>query len=145
MDSYQEQNAMTIPGSAAQTTIQQLINPDQERSMKFMDRITQLSRENNREIRKPPRVGRKDLDLYQLYLAVQKRGGYTHVMQWKELAVDLKLPPSVTNAGYTLRTKYESFILPFEQTLLKEFPVGEIQRPQENWIQSHSECRRQQM
>jgi hypothetical protein len=72
----------------------------------------------NREVRKVPRVGRKELDLYRLYESVQKRGGFNAVTQWKDLALDLDLPGSVTNAGYTLRTKYESFILPFEKILL---------------------------
>lgn len=42
------------------------------------------------------------------------------------MAQELDLPPSVTNAGYILRTKYESFIWPFEQTLFAEFPVESI-------------------
>lgn len=57
----------------------------------------------------------------------------------------------MTNAGYILRTKYESFIWPFEQTLFAEFPVENIpqdsrqmmQGPNSNWIQSTAESQRQ--
>eukprot|EP00703_Trepomonas_sp_PC1_P003253 JAP93353.1 ARID1 AT-rich interaction domain protein [Trepomonas sp. PC1] len=102
----------------------------------FQQRVSELTRSMNREVRKLPRVGRRELDLYKLYEAVQKRGGYASVTQWKDLALELDLPSSVTNAGYTLRTKYESFIMPFEQVLLKEFPV---QSRKQNWIQTSDE------
>ncbi|CAL5983388.1 ARID1_AT-rich interaction domain protein [Hexamita inflata] len=69
------------------------------------------------------RVGGKDLDLYHLYQLVQSAGGYLQISSWKALAAHLNLPSSVTNAGYLIRSKYESFILPFETKLILLFPV----------------------
>ncbi|CAL5983358.1 ARID1_AT-rich interaction domain protein [Hexamita inflata] len=138
MDSFNQQYSFKSPVQTFQVPNS---NPSGI-SQVFMQRISELGRSMNRDMRRIPRVGRKDLDLYKLYELVQTRGGYTNITQWKDLADELDLPQSVTNAGYILRTKYESFILPFEKQLLQQFPI--VCEDKQNWIQSHAESQKQQ-
>lgn len=94
----------------------------------FKRRLEELQRSCRRSYRQPI-VGHRQLDMYQLFRAVQARGGAKNVTQWKEIGKKLGLPASVTNAGYTLRTKYESYILPYEEILCNEFPQMEFADP----------------
>lgn len=97
----------------------------------FKQRLEELQRSSRRSYRQPI-VGHKQLDMYQLFRAVQARGGAKNVIQWKEIGKKLGLPASVTNVGYTLRTKYESYILPYEEILCNEFPQMEFADPSLN-------------
>ncbi|CAL6084352.1 ARID1_AT-rich interaction domain protein [Hexamita inflata] len=91
------------------------------------------------------RVGGKDLDLFLLYQLVQTSGGYLRISSWKALAAHLNLPSSVTNAGYLIRSKYESFILPFESQLILLFPVKNSNQnpPQSSNIYQNMMCPKQ--
>lgn len=97
----------------------------------FKQRLEELQRSCRRSYRQPI-VGHKQLDMYQLFRAVQARGGAKNVTQWKDIGKKLGLPASVTNAGYTLRTKYESHILPYEEILCNEFPQTDLPDPSLN-------------
>lgn len=93
-------------------------------SEKFFVRLSQLHKQKGPSIRRFPVIGHKELDMYQLFLAVEARGGLNEVVKnkkFKEIALELDLPRTVTNAGYVLRTKYESLIQPFENILRDEF------------------------
>lgn len=74
------------------------------------------------KIPKQPIWGGRPLDLWALYNAVSKRGGYSKVCaegRWKEVARTLQaLEPSVvlnTTASLSLRTAYERHLVHFEQ------------------------------
>lgn len=98
---------------------------EEEVAQLFKQRLEELQRTGRRSYRQPI-VGHKQLDMYRLFRAVQARGGAKNITQWKDIAKKLGLPASVTNAGYTLRTKYESHILPYEEMLCNEFPPMEL-------------------
>jgi len=58
---------------------------------------------------KVPIMARKVLDLYKLYkLVVAKKGvvEVTNKKLWMTIARELDLPPSITSAASTLRSKY---------------------------------------
>ncbi|KAH0573744.1 ARID1 AT-rich interaction domain protein [Spironucleus salmonicida] len=140
---FNQQNSSTIFFDQQGAVDHDLVQEDKGQSLKFVQFINMLHRQHGRETRRLPRVGRKELDLYQLYMTVQKRGGYNAILQWKELGVDLGLPNTVTNAGYILRTKYEQFILPFERSIMLKYPPirtphsNDLIGDDENWIRPY--------
>jgi len=67
---------------------------------------------------KIPQIGGKQLDLYELYHAVIKRGGAQNVTSkklWKEIVNEFDLPPTCTSASFTLKNHYEKYLLAYEQ------------------------------
>eukprot|EP00767_Chilomastix_cuspidata_P002363 gnl/Chilomastix_cuspidata/2490.p1 GENE.gnl/Chilomastix_cuspidata/2490~~gnl/Chilomastix_cuspidata/2490.p1 ORF type:complete len:874 (+),score=346.97 gnl/Chilomastix_cuspidata/2490:198-2624(+) len=69
-------------------------------------------------------IGHRELEVFDLFIFVEQRKGFKNVIQsklFKEIGAQLKLPPTVTNAGYILRTKYEQLIFPFDTVLRAEF------------------------
>lgn len=89
----------------------------------FNARVIQMYEESHDDLKQPPRVGHRELNLYKLFVAVQRRGGHAKISQWKDLADVLELPSTVTNAGYVLRKNYEKYLLPIEGRLREEFPI----------------------
>ena len=90
--------------------------------------------------------------MYKLFETVQLMGGYSKINDWSKVGKPLDLP-HMTNAGYILRSKYDSFILPSEQLLLDEFPIKRWHITQEdtpanerhNWILSKRESQEREM
>lgn len=67
---------------------------------------------------KVPQIGGKELDLYELYQAVIRRGGAQKVSNnkmWKEIVNEFDLPPSCTSASFTLKNHYQKYLLTYEQ------------------------------
>lgn len=67
---------------------------------------------------KVPQIGGKELDLFELYQSVIKRGGAQKVSNtklWKEIVVEFDLPPSCTSASFTLKNHYQKYLLAYEQ------------------------------
>lgn len=67
---------------------------------------------------KVPQIGGKELDLYELYQAVIRRGGAQKVSNnkmWKEIVNEFDLPPSCTSASFTLKNHYQKYLLAYEQ------------------------------
>ena len=99
---------------------------------------------------KIPQIGGKQLDLYELYHAVVRRGGAQNVTAkklWKEIVNEFDLPPTCTSASFTLKNHYEKYLLAYEQKFhfcrSEEEMVTELgnvrQRrstPSESWQQS---------
>ncbi|GKT25784.1 hypothetical protein ADUPG1_013144, partial [Aduncisulcus paluster] len=103
-----------------------------------------LIRSLNRD-RKPlklfPIIGKKPLDTYELFLQMECRGGYQKVMQdklFKEVGQALDLSPSVTNAGWRLKVKFEQLIQPYIEILRKNIwpdsPGALIAKDAANWL-----------
>ncbi|XP_066914465.1 AT-rich interactive domain-containing protein 4B-like [Clytia hemisphaerica] len=66
---------------------------------------------------KIPIVGRKLLDLVELYRLVQKHGGFEKVCQKRQLSAvvrELNLPKTITSAANTLRNQFARFLYRFE-------------------------------
>ena len=98
----------------------------------FCNRILDLMHAENRDIHLFPRTERKMQDLYSLYCAVQRCGGYRSMRaeQWWALATQLNQVEAGRDMGSLLHQRYDRFILPFESILLKEFPVEvTVQKP----------------
>ena len=56
--------------------------PDQQ----FTKMLYELRINSGRPIKKAPRVGGSDVDLFQLFAAVHKLGGFNKVTNWRKLA-----------------------------------------------------------
>ncbi|KAG9395834.1 ARID/BRIGHT DNA binding domain [Carpediemonas membranifera] len=124
-----------IPGTEEMSNTEQLSREETERMMGFMENDNQSSeflaflRELHKAnkgtgLKRMPVVGHRELDLYQLFTLVEHYGGLDHVVKnklFKEIAKQLGLPPSVTNAGFVLRNKYEKLILPYEKVLAQRY------------------------
>ncbi|TNJ26618.1 ARID1 protein [Giardia muris] len=93
----------------------------------FYWRLNELQQQRSKQVRRVPVVGHRPLDLYALFRAVQNRGGSKAIQHWKDIGRELNLAASVTNAGFTLRTKFESYIAPFEDILMDEFPITDFE------------------
>ena len=67
---------------------------------------------------KVPQIGGKELDLYELYQSVIRKGGAQKVSNsklWKEIVNEFDLPPSCTSASFTLKNHYQKYLLAYEQ------------------------------
>lgn len=93
----------------------------------FYWRLNELQQQRSKQVRRVPVVGHRPLDLYALFRAVQNRGGSKAIQHWKDIGRELNLAASVTNAGFTLRTKFESYLAPFEDILMDEFPITDFE------------------
>lgn len=83
----------------------------------FLDDYFNYMKKKGYNINKVPIVGKKPLDLYELYKAVQNHGGFEQVSQkrkWSKVVRELHLPQSITSAAYTLRTQFEKLLYRFE-------------------------------
>ncbi|GIQ85293.1 hypothetical protein KIPB_006934, partial [Kipferlia bialata] len=90
----------------------------------FVARLRMLHEARGFPLKKVPVVGHKELDLYNLFMSVQRKGGIRSVQDrklFREIGKELNLPASVTNMGYQLRSKYEQILLPFLNELTAEF------------------------
>eukprot|EP00767_Chilomastix_cuspidata_P001971 gnl/Chilomastix_cuspidata/2093.p1 GENE.gnl/Chilomastix_cuspidata/2093~~gnl/Chilomastix_cuspidata/2093.p1 ORF type:complete len:526 (-),score=149.97 gnl/Chilomastix_cuspidata/2093:391-1968(-) len=74
-----------------------------------------------KEICRIPVVGAHNLDLKQLFVNVQKLGGFNEVSKgrkFKQIAKVMRLPLKITNLGHTLKKYYITLIAPVEKQLL---------------------------
>ncbi|GIQ86895.1 hypothetical protein KIPB_008828 [Kipferlia bialata] len=90
----------------------------------FMKRLFTLHEDRGSPIRRVPVIGHKEMDVYALFYYVEMNGGFQQVVKnkrFKRIGRQLKLPSTVTNAGYILKGKYEQLVLPFVQVLRAQF------------------------
>ncbi|BDA51602.1 probable AT-rich interactive domain-containing protein 2 at N-terminal half [Coccomyxa sp. Obi] len=67
---------------------------------------------------KLPKVGGRELDLYQLYRNVTELGGCAQVIakkQWRDAAESFKFPDTITSVSFTLRKAYTQLLWDLEQ------------------------------
>ncbi|GAB4832978.1 hypothetical protein Ancab_006999 [Ancistrocladus abbreviatus] len=65
-----------------------------------------------------PVIGKKELDLYLLYVEVSKRGGFNKVImekKWREIGYALNFSPTITSASYVLKKHYGALLQHYEQ------------------------------
>eukprot|EP00854_Cymbomonas_tetramitiformis_P007771 gene7771-9237_t len=85
-------------------------------SKQFWDEYNAFLKSNG-VTHKPPVFAGLELDLHQLYDAVEKRGGsqrVTNSKRWKEVSRVLKISDSSTNASFALRQLYQKHLASFE-------------------------------
>lgn len=88
---------------------------EKERFVKNLFGFLQLRGVANLKI---PQIGGKELDLYELYQSVIRKGGAQKVSNckmWKDIVAEFDLPPSCTSASFTLKNHYQKYLLAYEQ------------------------------
>jgi hypothetical protein len=65
-----------------------------------------------------PVLGRREVDLFELYDRVKSRGGIRDVVlnrRWPEIVKLMPLPKTCTNAGFSLKLLYQKYLLDYER------------------------------
>lgn len=84
----------------------------------FVAQLYKYMDDRGTPLNKGPSIINKDVDLYRLYRAVQKLGGYNRVTtqnQWKQIAIRLGFVPTTTSIQNLVKQAYKKFLLPFEE------------------------------
>lgn len=96
-----------------------VLNEEEEAQRKaFMADLCEFMKERGTPITKRPQLGHREVDLYTLYKEVTKRGGVQKVIEeklWKEIAKFFQFPSTCTNASFTLRVNYITYLYYYEQ------------------------------
>ncbi|KAF7199954.1 AT-rich interactive domain-containing protein 5A [Nothobranchius furzeri] len=89
----------------------------------FVFRLHSFMKEKGTPIERIPHLGFKQIDLWMIYKAVDKHGGYESVTThrlWKKVYDELGGSPGSTSAATCTRRHYERLVLPFERHLKGE-------------------------
>ncbi|XP_068167046.1 AT-rich interactive domain-containing protein 5A isoform X2 [Antennarius striatus] len=89
----------------------------------FILNLHAFMKENGTPIEKIPHMGFKQINLWGIYKAVEKLGGYDSVTArrlWKKVYDELGGSPGSTSAATCTRRHYEKLVLPFERRLKGE-------------------------
>lgn len=84
----------------------------------FVAQLYKYMDDRGTPLNKGPSITNKDVDLYRLYRAVQKLGGYNRVTtqnQWKQIANRLGFTPTTMSIQNLVKQAYKKFLLPFEE------------------------------
>lgn len=84
----------------------------------FVAQLYKYMDDRGTPLNKGPSIVNKDVDLYRLYRAVQKLGGYNRVTtqnQWKQIANRLGFVPTTNSIQNLVKQAYKKFLLPFEE------------------------------
>ncbi|WIA16623.1 hypothetical protein OEZ85_013288 [Tetradesmus obliquus] len=84
----------------------------------FAEELQRCMVQEGKAMKRPPVFGGKEVDLYKLWRAVYKRGGYgavTEDKKWKDIVRILQLPSGNNNASYSLRQIFQKYLLPYEE------------------------------
>lgn len=84
----------------------------------FVAQLYKYMDDRGTPLNKGPSIVNKDVDLYRLYRAVQKLGGYNRVTtqnQWKPIANRLGFSPTTISIQNLVKQAYKKFLLPFEE------------------------------
>ncbi|CAN9513404.1 unnamed protein product [Ophioblennius macclurei] len=93
----------------------------------FISSLHSFMKSKNKPIERIPHLGFKQINLWSIYRAVDKLGGYDLVTAqrlWKKVYDELGGSPGSTSAATCTRRHYEKLVLPFERHL-----KGEEDRP----------------
>ncbi|XP_039624484.1 AT-rich interactive domain-containing protein 5A [Polypterus senegalus] len=95
---------------------------DQEEKT-FMANLYTFMKERSTPIERIPHLGFKQINLWSIYKAVEKMGGYDSVTArrlWKNVYDELGGSPGSTSAATCTRRHYEKLVLPYERWLRGE-------------------------
>ncbi|XP_028434309.1 AT-rich interactive domain-containing protein 5A [Perca flavescens] len=102
-------------------------SPVQMEEKAFISRLHAFMKDRGTPIERIPHLGFKQINLWRIYKAVDKLGGYDSVTArrlWKKVYDELGGSPGSTSAATCTRRHYEKLVLPFERHL-----KGEDDRP----------------
>lgn len=106
----------------------------------FVAQLYKYMDDRGTPLNKGPSIINKDVDLYRLYRAVQKLGGYNRVTsqnQWKQIAVRLGFVPTTTSIQNLVKQAYKKFLLPFEE-FDRKLGCSMVAHPRANRIKGRS-------
>ncbi|XP_040899212.1 AT-rich interactive domain-containing protein 5A [Toxotes jaculatrix] len=89
----------------------------------FVSRLRSFMKDKGSPIERIPHLGFKQINLWKIYKAVEKRGGYDLVTAqrlWKKVYDELGGSPGSTSAATCTRRHYERLVLPFERHIKGE-------------------------
>ncbi|XP_010874684.2 AT-rich interactive domain-containing protein 5A isoform X2 [Esox lucius] len=112
---------MEISDSASECEDRPSSSPMEERS--FVARLHCYMKDRGTPIERIPHLGFKQINLWKIYKAVEKLGGYDSVTArrlWKNVYDELGGSPGSTSAATCTRRHYERLVLPFERQLRGE-------------------------
>ena len=87
-------------------------------SRKFTSDLEAFHQARGTPFKRPPLLGGRTIDLYLLYKKVVSLGGLVAVTEnrrWREVVKCFDLPPSCTNAAFSMRQHYLRFLEAYEQ------------------------------
>ncbi|XP_037936803.1 serine-rich adhesin for platelets isoform X2 [Teleopsis dalmanni] len=82
----------------------------------FVAQLYKYMDDRGTPLNKVPSIQSKDVDLYRLFRAVQKRGGYNRVTsqnQWKPIAIRLGFTPVTVSVTNLVKQAYKKFLQPY--------------------------------
>ncbi|KAH8411430.1 hypothetical protein KR215_004414 [Drosophila sulfurigaster] len=89
--------------------------PHEEKDL-FVAQLYKYMDDRGTPLNKVPSIQSRDVDLYRLFRAVQKRGGYNRVTaknQWKLIAVRLGFTPCTLSVMNLVKQAYKKFLQPY--------------------------------
>lgn len=106
----------------------------------FVAQLYKYMDDRGTPLNKGPSIINKDVDLYRLYRAVQKLGGYNRVTsqnQWKQIAIRLGFVPTSNSIQNLVKQAYKKFLLPFEE-FDRKLGCSMVAHPRANRIKGRS-------
>ncbi|XP_051923471.1 AT-rich interactive domain-containing protein 5A [Hippocampus zosterae] len=102
----------------------------------FVSSLHSFMKERGSPIERIPHLGFKQIDLWMIFKAVEKLGGYNSVTArrlWKKVYDELGGSPGSTSAATCTRRHYERLVLPYERHLKgeddKPLPLSKPRKP----------------
>ncbi|EDW75273.2 uncharacterized protein Dwil_GK19785 [Drosophila willistoni] len=89
--------------------------PHEEKD-RFVAQLYKYMDDRGTPLNKVPSIQSRDVDLYRLFRAVQKRGGYNRVTsqnQWKLIAIRLGFTPCTVSVMNLVKQAYKKFLQPY--------------------------------
>ncbi|KAL0979414.1 hypothetical protein UPYG_G00184770 [Umbra pygmaea] len=117
----QKSAGMDISDSASECEERPRSSPVEERA--FISHLHCYMKDRGTPIERIPHLGFKQINLWKIYKAVEKLGGYDSVTArrlWKNVYDELGGSPGSTSAATCTRRHYERLVLPFERQLRGE-------------------------
>ncbi|KAM6954433.1 AT-rich interactive domain-containing protein 5A [Aplochiton taeniatus] len=116
---------MEIPDSTNDCEVESKsrASPEETEERLFVSSLYSFMKGRNTPIERIPHLGFKQINLWKIYKAVEKLGGYdsaTARRLWKNVYDELGGSPGSTSAATCTRRHYERLLLPFERQLRGE-------------------------
>ncbi|XP_046872431.1 AT-rich interactive domain-containing protein 5A isoform X2 [Hypomesus transpacificus] len=113
-----DQTVMEIPVSTSNRDAQSSSSPGKTDERSFIASLNCFMKDRGTPIERIPHLGFKQINLWRIYKAVEKLGGYDSVTArrlWKSVYDELGGSPGSTSAATCTRRHYERLVLPFER------------------------------
>lgn len=106
----------------------------------FVAQLYKYMDDRGTPLNKGPQISNRDIDLYRLFRAAQKLGGYNRVTsqnQWKAIAMRLGFSPATNSITNLVKQAYKKFLQPFED-FNRKLGCTMVAHPRANRIKGRS-------